>query len=84
YLPSAPFYKPPKPAIGQISLCHPWNVGDNYRLSTDTKPLSFHRRSADPTVHIPAMEDEEENLQGGVRGNRGENGGCRVGGKTCF
>lgn len=28
-----PFSKPPNPAIRQISLCHPWNAGDNYRLS---------------------------------------------------
>lgn len=62
YLPSLlrPFSKPPNPAIRQISLCHPWNAGDNYRLSTDTRPLSSHRHSVDPTVHIPTMEGEVE------------------------
>lgn len=28
-----PFSKPPNPAIRQLSVCHPWNAGDNYRLS---------------------------------------------------
>lgn len=28
-----PASKPPNPAIRQISLCHPRNAGDNYRLS---------------------------------------------------
>lgn len=32
-----PLSKPPNPAIRQISLCHPWNAGDNYRL--DGRPL---------------------------------------------
>lgn len=71
-----PFSKPPNPAIRQISLCHPWNAGDNYRLSTDTRPLSSHRHSADPTVHIPTIEGEVE-----VEGTEGKaRGGVMVSG----
>lgn len=55
-----PLSKPPNPAIRQISLCHPWNAGDNYRLSTDIRPLSSHRHSVDPAVHIPTIEGEVE------------------------
>lgn len=55
-----PFLSPPNPAIRQISLCHPWNARDNYRLSTDTRPLSSHRHGVDPTVHIPTIEGEAE------------------------
>lgn len=55
---SAPFSKPPNTAIRQISLCHPWNAGDNYRLSTDRRPLSSHRQRVDPTLHIPTIEGE--------------------------
>lgn len=65
-----PFSKPPNPAIRQISLCHPWNAGDNYHLCTDTRPLSSHRHSVDPTVHIPTIEGEVE-VEGAER-KRGE------------
>lgn len=56
----APFAKPPEPAIRHISLCHPWNVGDNYHLSSDPRPLSSHRHSVDPTVYIDFKEGKVE------------------------
>lgn len=74
-----PFSKPPNPAIRQISLCHPWNAGDNYRLSTDTRPLSSHSHNVDPTVHIPTIEGEVE-VERAARKDRGgvEGGGLEV------
>lgn len=72
-----PFSEPPNPAIRQISLCHPWNAGDNDRLSTDTRPLSSHRHSVDPTLHIPAIEGEVE-VEGAERERkRGEGSGVK-------
>lgn len=59
-LSACPFGKPPEPAIRQISLCHPWNVEDNYRLSNDPRPFSFHRHSADPTIHTAFTEGKVE------------------------
>lgn len=73
-----PFSKPPNPAIRQISLCHPRNAGDNYRLSM-IQGLSSHSHNVDPTVHIPTIEGKAEVKRAQKRQGRG----C-AGGKTWF
>lgn len=80
---SAPFSKPPNPAIMQISLCHPWNAGDNHHLSTDTRPLAAHRHGVDPVAHIPSIEGQGGSGRGREK-EGGAGGGWRVGAKTCF